>query len=589
MTSENERWKNKYFDKLEEIERQESDFKEQMNTLQRLLIRVSLAAQGLDSKMDADLDKLRNLLRQESPSSSDLNRALDNVEKSVLALDQSRSVTAEGILQAFSSLVDRLLELELPRGQKKALKRYGKQLDSKISDLRHYPKLLSEYAGFLGDALQEVAGQSGAAPSQGFFGRLFAGQGASSPGAKTLSPESEEIPGVDELEEAESVAHTESETAEPYALEISASEPRPVSGEQFEPGFSAIADHVSATLSHLVQHLRLPDSMQADSQKVQQKIAGSLNWYELVPTLDDIANLVIAAFGRGQQEFESFLKSLDDRLVSIQSFFESSQASQTASKENSSELQEAVRRYVRHMQESMHEAENVEQLKLSVNTNLDSILVTLTQFMNKESERDAGLNAELENLQHRLRQLESESRDMQKQLVEEQQRAITDILTGLPNRMAYEQRAQQEFERWRRYKNPLTLVVVDIDKFKTVNDTYGHLAGDKVIQLIGKEISRRIRKTDFIARYGGEEFVILLPETDVETAVTVMEKTREMVSRLPFHFRNARVQVTISIGICGFSGNANLNGVFEMADKALYRAKLNGRNRVEKADSAGSV
>ncbi|WP_020409979.1 GGDEF domain-containing protein [Hahella ganghwensis] len=577
MTSESERWKNKYFDKLEELEHQEADFKEQIHVLERLLIRVSLAAQGMDPKMDSDLNKLRAILRQEQLPTGELNRVLENIEASVLTLDKSRAATAEGMLQAFSSLVDQLLELDLPRNQKKTLKRYGKQLNGKMGDLREYPQLLSEYAKHLGDALNAVIGNRPAAPSGGFFGRFFASQ-------DDASPESEEAlsgkgsgmkPGAEDSDEVED---------EPYTLELATTGPKAIQDQPFEPGFSAIADHVSATLSNLVEHLRLPESMQADSQKVQQRIAESLNWYELVPTLDDIANLVIAAFGRGQQEFEAFLKSLDDRLISIQSFLSHSESSSSASKANNTELQDAVRRYVRHMQESIKEAENVDQLKVSVNTNLDSILVSLSQFMAKESERDAGMSAELEELQRRLMQLESESRVMQEQLAEEQQRAVTDVLTGLPNRMAYEQRAQQEFERWRRYRNPLTMVIVDIDKFKGINDKYGHLAGDKVIQLIAKEVARRIRKTDFIARYGGEEFVILLPETDVDTTVTVMDKTRVMVSRLPFHFRNKKVQVTISIGICGFSGNANLNGVFEMADKALYRAKMNGRNRVEKAE-----
>ena len=106
----------------------------------------------------------------------------------------------------------------------------------------------------------------------------------------------------------------------------------------------------------------------------------------------------------------------------------------------------------------------------------------------------------------------------------------------------------------------------------------------KVIQIMAKEISRRIRNTDFVARYGGEEFVILMPETPPERAREVMEKTRSMIERLPFHFRQERVQVTMSFGISDFREGLTTDQIFERADQALYKAKQAGRNRVVVAD-----
>ncbi len=595
MSADLERWKQKYFDKLEEAEQQESSLKEVIHTMERLVVRISLAAQGLDSDLDNDLEKIRAHLRQESPDSKELGRALDGIERSVLAMDQNRESTAEGVLQALLQLIEQLQVCNLARAQKKALKSYGKQLQSRVRDLRHYPELLAEFARLQATALEHLVAAETGQEKQGFLSRLFASSAGESGKDQTdvnnLSKSGAGIEGnleSDEslVEEADipPVDHPDSVQSieEPFKLDVEPGvRPNFNSPEQFEPGFSAIADHVGATLTHLVDHLRLPETMNTEAGKVKQRIDLGLNWYELVPTLDDIANLVIAAFGRGQKEFEAFLKSLDDRLVSIQSYLETSQANQAASREHNSELQKVVCEHVSSMQETLQEAGDIETLKVSVTANLDSILSSLSSFVSKEADREVLQSREMMELQERLRTLENDSRDMQKQLAEEQQRAVTDILTGLPNRVAYEQRAQQEFERWRRYGNPLTMVVVDIDKFKNINDEYGHLAGDKVIQLIGKEIARRIRKTDFIARYGGEEFVILLPETDSKTAAGVMDKTREMVSRLPFHFRNERVEITVSMGVCEFAGQATLTGVFEMSDKALYRAKNNGRNRIE--------
>ena len=181
-----------------------------------------------------------------------------------------------------------------------------------------------------------------------------------------------------------------------------------------------------------------------------------------------------------------------------------------------------------------------------------------------------------------LEEMEKESIEIRERLQEEHRRATTDALTGLPNREAFDERYAMEFERWRRYGKPATLVVGDVDKFKQINDNYGHLSGDKVLQIMAKEIVTRIRKTDFVARYGGEEFVLILPETDEDTAFEVIDKTREMIGRLPFHFREEKIQITMSFGIVAFDTVDSPEELFERADQALYRAKNAGRNQVVK-------
>jgi len=102
-----------------------------------------------------------------------------------------------------------------------------------------------------------------------------------------------------------------------------------------------------------------------------------------------------------------------------------------------------------------------------------------------------------------------------------------------------------------------------------------------VLQIMAKEVQNRIRKTDFVARYGGEEFVIILPETELDIAQQVIEKTREMIGRLPFHFKDENVQISMSFGLVLFEEGCDQAMLFERADKALYVAKEKGRNRVE--------
>ncbi len=569
------RWKKKYFDKLDEVESLSTSFGEKINVLERLLVRVSLAAEGLDSKLDAELGALRNIVRKENATARDLNRQLDVIEKQVLSMDQEREGTVEGVLQALSDLVEQLLTCDLGRAEKKALKSYGKQLRNRVNDLRQYPELLNEFGKLQGQALADiVSSQDPTTTKEGFFSRLF-GNKEQTKDIDTADSQSEAV------EEEPAGVPGEQETRVP--AEKSPAHAGIENPQEFEPGFSAIADHVCATLVNLVEHLQLPEGMDKDVGKVRKKISSGLNWYELVPTLDDIANLVIAAFGKGQKDFESFLKSLDARLVSIQEFLEKTRQNQSESTDNKNELQEAMRNHVNLIHQDVKAAENLSVLQSTVKSNLDSILASLERFLQKEDGRESELQQEMAELQERLQSMESESREMQQALIEQQQKALTDVLTGLPNRMAYENRVMDEYERWRRYKHPLTLVVTDIDHFKRVNDKYGHLAGDKVIQLIGKEVSRRIRKTDFMARYGGEEFVILLPETAADIAFEVMDKTREMISRMPFHFDNEKVQITVSMGLSEFAGDASIDQVFNQADQALYKAKNLGRNRLQRA------
>lgn len=166
--------------------------------------------------------------------------------------------------------------------------------------------------------------------------------------------------------------------------------------------------------------------------------------------------------------------------------------------------------------------------------------------------------------------------DLQKQLLELSQ---TDPLTSLRNRRAFDERLQVAFEHARRYERPLSIAMVDVDHFKSINDTHGHDTGDAVLRAVAKIIGTGTRQTDFAARVGGEEFAILLPETPLFEALQFGEKLRSLIASGPV----AGHKVTVSIGIASMP-HSQLPGtaeLFRAADQALYRAKTNGRNRVE--------
>ena len=138
-----------------------------------------------------------------------------------------------------------------------------------------------------------------------------------------------------------------------------------------------------------------------------------------------------------------------------------------------------------------------------------------------------------------------------------------------------------EIDRWRRYQTPLSLMVLDIDFFKQVNDNYGHEAGDKILLKISTILTKTLRSTDTIARWGGDEFVILLPHTPLEFACLLAERIRNDVSKSPLFYRKKQVNVTMSIGVAVMVDElSNGDELLVKADLALFRGKDSNRNKV---------
>ncbi|MBI4817328.1 MAG: GGDEF domain-containing protein [Deltaproteobacteria bacterium] len=159
---------------------------------------------------------------------------------------------------------------------------------------------------------------------------------------------------------------------------------------------------------------------------------------------------------------------------------------------------------------------------------------------------------------------------------------IVDGLTQIHNKRYFLEFLDREMARCSRYERPLTLVMLDVDHFKKVNDTFGHLAGDFVLKRLAEIISKHVRREELFARYGGEEFSIIMPETTAKKAGIFCEKIRRMVETTPFLFEGKTIDVTISLGVAEMQGRFREPLPFiKAADDMLYRAKQNGRNRVE--------
>lgn len=174
-------------------------------------------------------------------------------------------------------------------------------------------------------------------------------------------------------------------------------------------------------------------------------------------------------------------------------------------------------------------------------------------------------------------------RDAQSKLVE---MAVIDSLTGLLNRRAGLERVEEELSRQHRLVRPVACLLVDIDHFKKINDTYGHLAGDEVLASFGKIVRSCTRKHDIVCRYGGEEFLLLLPDTTLQAALATAEKIRSKTATLPVSFNGKDISITTSVGVTGMVRDETVEALVARADATLYQAKSEGRNRVCAVEAA---
>ena len=158
--------------------------------------------------------------------------------------------------------------------------------------------------------------------------------------------------------------------------------------------------------------------------------------------------------------------------------------------------------------------------------------------------------------------------------------AVTDGLTGISNRPSVEKSLQIEFERSKRYNSPLSLIILDVDHFKDVNDTYGHQKGDEILIAFAALLKKACRANDIAARYGGEEFLMILPQSNAQGAFKIAERVREEMMKISFTGNESNFAVTVSCGVAEFNKDyESINKLIAAVDQALYEAKNGGRNR----------
>jgi diguanylate cyclase (GGDEF)-like protein len=225
-------------------------------------------------------------------------------------------------------------------------------------------------------------------------------------------------------------------------------------------------------------------------------------------------------------------------------------------------------------------ANDIDTLKRLITEKMSSLNNDLKTKEQVEQKENSQLVQTIKEMASRVNELEHKTEQYQTRLAEQKFKNLQDYLTLLPNRSAFDERFTLEYNKFQREHNDLCLVIADIDRFKSINDSYGHSAGDKTLQTVAKALKNAIRVTDFIARYGGEEFVLIMPHSRLEQVLKPLEKLRITVKSIPFKFKQQPVSVTISFGVTQLKQGDSMAQAFDRADEALYEAKRQGRDRI---------
>lgn len=319
-------------------------------------------------------------------------------------------------------------------------------------------------------------------------------------------------------------------------------------------------------------------------ENLTARILAASDTQDIVEIRESIFSLIfkyISDTSQDREKVNAFIKDIVARILEIETKLASSYEQTTSLFKSNQGFESVLSSEMSGMKNSSDVAASLDELKVKISQGLTSIENALQKkrkvdsAINKLAEKNReSFKSGFARLKQELNEATRYSEELEKKLNEDQ-------LTGAKNRRAYDKKIEEEMDRFLRYGSIFSLLLIDADKFKNINDRYGHAIGDRCLQEIIKRTHPLLRKNDMLARYGGEEFIIIMPETDADGSRQAAEKIRQTIEKIEFLYKNEKVKVTVSIGIsCVQEGDQSHEQVFERADMAVYRAKENGRNQV---------
>jgi len=338
-------------------------------------------------------------------------------------------------------------------------------------------------------------------------------------------------------------------------------------------------DTITQELKELIAPFYIGNKSDKNLQEIYQKLTIGLNHKELLDCCLVIIRFVIRDVIKEVNATSRLINNLHKSLTQINDDIETTIADSEKRFEARDCYNTEIKQQITVMESLVSDSQQLTELKNQAKQHLDKMQASLEASAEADRKEQTATIDIMKKMQEHSVTLESEAASYKRMLFTQRATTLSDQLTKLPNRMAYEEKAQFEVEQAKKAGTSLCIGILDIDHFKKVNDAYGHSVGDKTLQIIAKHIRQYLPKEDFVARWGGEEFIMLLPNTSLEKAFTTVEVMRKKISALPFKFKGERVTVTLSCGLSQITQDITLEEAFEKADSFLFKAKDAGRNQ----------
>ncbi|MCZ2723576.1 GGDEF domain-containing protein [Marinomonas sp. 15G1-11] len=497
-----------------------------IETLRKAVSRTSMMAEGTDPQLDLALKEIRQTITSNSDANA-ISAVLKASEPKLIKADEARDFRAKKLRDTLHDLIDLLERLPshtVPQKQKKDLLT---KIRSQWQSISHWPELVESSISLIeATLLVDNEAKNG---KRSLFKKLFSKNGNES----TIA----------------------------------------------EKNVSGILLDVSQTLTSLLDNLSLPENFDDQISDVKLFLNDSRSLEHIPKMVAETTNLAMIALGKNQQDLTSYLSQLNSQLASINAGIVTSYKSQRTLTSTRHDFNSELQKQVSETTTAVTQATDLGSLKNLIETKLETISSTMDTYQKQMLDQEKQASQSISQLRNKVSRMEKDASTLRLNLQQKLAQAMTDSLTNLPNRAAYQDSILPICNMNKKARTHLALAVCDIDHFKSVNDTWGHLAGDKVLRLIPRQIRSALTEKDMAFRYGGEEFVILLPDTTLETAKMKMEAIRQAVEKMPFNVQGVPVPITISIGIALLKADETHEGLFERADKSLYLAKEQGRNR----------
>ncbi len=513
----------------------EEEFSAQSALLTSFIGKLSQACKGIDKLLDNKLANLRSSLKK-STSFADLEKEV----RTISVLLQQHSVQNDKNIKKMNEQLQTsgasLQKVKkLPAVDQKQLKKLINNIQDSKDSLIQYVPLMSEFIVFY-----EAALKVNDLPPKG--GLLGANNAIS----------------VDKINKVD--------VADDKSAQNSVSQT--VSKELLER-FSSILNTLVMSEKHKV-----------DIKKIKSSLNDKISNHVLMTKCLNVFDLIIEDLKEERSTAKIFLSTLSETLATVQASVSSTIKSTSESNVKHDKINKELHEKINEMSQGINGAHSLTDMKVDVNERLLKIAKTLEKKTKLEEEQRQALQNKLNTMSAQVKQLELQSQNFEKRMQEQQAKSMQDALTKLGNRAAFDEYFAKEIVRFHHKKFDLAITVIDLDDFKRINDTYGHTAGDKTLQVIANTLKKIIGNDAFIGRYGGEEFVIVFSGIDKITVMNRLNILRKKVASLPFTFKNNRVSITLSIGVSLVQKDDNVHSSFERADTALYQAKKDGKNRV---------